>query len=81
MILANSFEYRMPSADAERRAREEAQTTGLPSRADMTSRFVGLIVIPGHQIVKVMLEEVDYTAPRLGEVAQPGGALSIRNKS
>lgn len=71
----------MPSREAERRAQEEVYTTGLPSRSDMTSRFVGLIVVPGRQIVKIMLEETDSPKPLVDEVAQSGAALSIRPKS
>ncbi|KIV78137.1 hypothetical protein PV11_09885 [Exophiala sideris] len=57
IILSNAFEYRMPSKSAEKAALEKAKETGNTSRADMTSRFVGLIVIPGGQIAKVEVED------------------------
>ncbi|KAI1614265.1 hypothetical protein EDD37DRAFT_638658 [Exophiala viscosa] len=57
IILSNAFEYRTPSKHAEKVAVEEARETGNASRADMTSRFVGLIVIPGKQIAKMEVEE------------------------
>lgn len=57
IILGNAFEYRMPSKAAEAAALAQAASTGLPVKANMTSRFVGLIVIPGHQITKMEVEE------------------------
>jgi hypothetical protein len=57
VILSNAFEYRAPSRKAEAAAIEQARTTGESSKADMTSRFMGLIVIPKHHIVKIELEE------------------------
>ena len=57
MILSNAFEYRMPSQAAEEAAIQQAMATGQTARADMTSRFVGLIVVPGKQITKVEVEE------------------------
>lgn len=62
IILGNSFEYRMPSKAAEASARAEAAYTGKPAKANMTSRFVGLIVIPGHQISKMEVEESRLTS-------------------
>lgn len=63
----------MPSKAAEEAAIEKAKETGQPARADMTSRFVGLIVVPGKQIAKMEVEDKrDW----------PGGqSLSVRNKS
>ncbi|OAP62267.1 hypothetical protein AYL99_04470 [Fonsecaea erecta] len=57
IILSNSFEYRMPSMAAEIVAVEKLKATGQATRVDMTSRFVGLIVIPGKQIAKMEVEE------------------------
>ncbi|EXJ76092.1 uncharacterized protein A1O5_00600 [Cladophialophora psammophila CBS 110553] len=73
IILSNSFEYRMPSKAAAKVAIEKLKTTGQSSRVDMTSRFVGLIVIPGKQIAKVEVEE-KREWPR-------NQSLSIRTKS
>lgn len=57
IILSNTFEYRSPSKKAEVAAVEQVAKTGASSKADMTSRFMGLIVVPKHQIVRVELEE------------------------
>jgi len=73
IILANSFEYRMPSKYAEQQALAQAKATGKPAKADMTSRFVGLIVVPGTQTVKVALEE--------SRLSTSAPALAIRTKS
>lgn len=55
----------MPSKAAERAAMESVKATGEASRADMISRFVGLIVIPGKQIAKMEVEERrDYPSIR-----------------
>jgi len=55
----------MPSKAAEEAAREAAKVTGQASKADMTSRFVGLVVIPGKQIAKMEVEERrDYSSIR-----------------
>lgn len=79
IILANSFEYRMPSKSAEQKAIAQAKATGKPAKADMTSRFVGLIVVPGNQIVKVELEESKFsTSASATSAALP---LAIRTKS
>lgn len=73
VILSNSFEYRMPSHAMEQEALAKGQTTGQSSRVGMTSRFVGLIVIPGKQIAKMEVEE---------RREWPGGqSLSVRTKT
>ncbi|EPS30276.1 hypothetical protein POX_b02714 [Penicillium oxalicum] len=63
IILANSFEYRLPSASAvqEAAAKEteswnETQVKATRVKVNMTSRLIGLIVIPGHHITKIELE-------------------------
>ncbi|KEF62975.1 uncharacterized protein A1O9_00950 [Exophiala aquamarina CBS 119918] len=65
VIMSNAFEYRMPSKAAEQDAIEATRATGKASKADMTSRFVGLIVIPGKQIAKMEVEDRrDYPSIR-----------------
>ncbi|KAH8734914.1 hypothetical protein BGZ61DRAFT_443378 [Ilyonectria robusta] len=55
IVLANTYEYRQPSskqrAEAAVKAGDEAVTL------DMTSRFLGLVVVPGHHIVKMEVEQ------------------------
>ena len=46
----------MPSEKAKKEALEKAQAGQGSGRADMTSRFVGLIVVPGKHIVKLEAE-------------------------
>ncbi|KAJ4506382.1 hypothetical protein HRR83_003075 [Exophiala dermatitidis] len=75
IILSNAFEYRMPSKSTEKAAINEVKATGRPIKADMTSRFVGLIVIPGKQIMKMEVEE------KRDWPAGGGQPLSIRTRS
>jgi N-alpha-acetyltransferase 38, NatC auxiliary subunit len=64
IILANTFEYRLPSQTAVQAA--AAETASSPDNAtgkfkmDMTSRFIGLVVVPGQHITKIELEENPY---------------------
>lgn len=46
----------MPTEKAKREALEKAEAGQGTGRADMTSRFVGLIVVPGKHIVKLEVE-------------------------
>ena len=61
IILAQSFEYRQPSLDAIKAASEEIPTSNSTFtsnlKVDMTSRFLGLIVVPGQYITKIELED------------------------
>ena len=59
IVLAQSHEYRLPSARALKTA-SNAISFALEEptvRADMTSRYLGLIVIPGQYITKIEVEE------------------------
>jgi hypothetical protein len=56
IILAKTYEYRMPTGKAKKEALEKAEAGHGTGRADMTSRFVGLIVVPGKHIVKLEVE-------------------------
>ncbi|POR32760.1 N-alpha-acetyltransferase 38-A, NatC auxiliary subunit [Tolypocladium paradoxum] len=53
VVLAHTYEYRHPSADTVHRQLVE---TG-EGTVDMTSRYLGLVVVPGHHIVKMELEQ------------------------
>ncbi|EED15187.1 conserved hypothetical protein [Talaromyces stipitatus ATCC 10500] len=64
VILANTFEYRLPSQTAVQAA-AAAETVSTPDatgkfKMDMTSRFIGLVVVPGQYITKIELEENPY---------------------
>lgn len=63
LILANSLEYRFPTPSAVGAAAKEHESwdkTHAASQAtvkvNMTSRLIGLIVIPGRYITKIELE-------------------------
>lgn len=55
MVLAQTYEYRQPSERQRAEAAEEA--TGPSVKLDLTSRFLGLVVVPGHHIVKMEVEQ------------------------
>jgi N-alpha-acetyltransferase 38, NatC auxiliary subunit len=60
IILAKTYEYRMPTEKAEREALEHQQTgqgAGRAGTASMKSRFLGLVVVPGRHIIKLEVEE------------------------
>lgn len=66
IVLDHTFEYRQPSVQKreEAAAAAAAKTAAAhPSVADgtvaldMTSRFLGLVVVPGKHIVKIEVEE------------------------
>ncbi|KAE8351617.1 hypothetical protein BDV28DRAFT_136717 [Aspergillus coremiiformis] len=64
IILASTYEYRFPSPSAVRDAPTDAenQDAGIAAespnvKVNMTSRFIGLVVVPGHHITKIELEE------------------------
>lgn len=60
----------MPSEKAKKEALEKAQAGQGSGRADMTSRFVGLIVVPGKHIVKLEAE--------MKQVETWEGAMALR---
>ncbi|RMJ21519.1 hypothetical protein PHISP_07605 [Aspergillus sp. HF37] len=68
IILASTFEYRFPVPSAVREAavqeaaaaneREPKKNTNANNlKLNMTSRFIGLVVVPGQHITKIELEE------------------------
>lgn len=65
----------MPTEKAKREAPEKAGAGHGAGRADMTSRFVGLIVVPGKHIVKLEVE-VKQAEPWEGVMAFRGGRAS-----
>lgn len=58
IILSQSYEYREPTRNAvEDAAGSSSETSSTATlKVDMTSRFLGLIVVPGQYITKI---EVD----------------------
>lgn len=55
IVLSQTFEYREPSTRQRAEAAERA--SGGSVTLDMTSRFLGLVVVPGHHIVKMVVEQ------------------------
>ncbi|KAF4465495.1 hypothetical protein FALBO_7658 [Fusarium albosuccineum] len=55
IVLAHTYEYRQPSARQRAEAAEKAG--GETVKVDMTSRYLGLVVVPGHHIVKMEVEQ------------------------
>lgn len=60
IILGAAFEYREPSRKAIEAAAAEADAEASAAsklRVNMTSRFLGLIVVPGQHITMIKLED------------------------
>ncbi|KAL7901994.1 like-Sm domain-containing protein [Trichoderma sp. SZMC 28014] len=55
LVLGNTHEYRQPSKEEVGAA--AANTSGDSVSLDMTSRYLGLIVVPGQYIVKMEVEQ------------------------
>ncbi|KAM0556666.1 hypothetical protein ACHAPJ_005724 [Fusarium lateritium] len=55
IVLAHTYEYRQPSSKEREKAAEKAD--GNTVKVDMTSRYLGLVVIPGHHIAKIEVEQ------------------------
>jgi hypothetical protein len=54
VVLSNAYEYRQPSEHKLKAA--AAKAGGKSVKLDMTSRYLGLVVLPGHHIVKIEVE-------------------------
>ncbi|KAH8693744.1 hypothetical protein BGW36DRAFT_209924 [Talaromyces proteolyticus] len=58
VILSTTFEYRFPSQAAIQAAAETASTQSSDKfKLDMTSRLIGLVVVPGQHITKIEVEQ------------------------
>ena len=55
VVLGNAFEYRRPSEQQARAAAAASASSGTV-KLDMTSRYLGLVVVPGQHIVKIEVE-------------------------
>jgi small nuclear ribonucleoprotein (snRNP)-like protein len=55
VVLAQTYEYRQPSDKQKTEAAEKS--SGDTVTLDMTSRYLGLVVVPGHHIVKIESEQ------------------------
>ena len=66
----------MPSEKAKKEALEKAEAGQVTGRVDMTSRFVGMIVVPGKHLVKLEVETKE-AEPWEGAVVLRGAGQSI----
>ncbi|KAI0506955.1 hypothetical protein F5B22DRAFT_622075 [Xylaria bambusicola] len=59
VVISNTFEYRHPSQREIARAASTAadDASAATVKVDMTSRYLGLVVVPGKHIVKMEVEE------------------------
>ncbi|KAI0444845.1 hypothetical protein F4803DRAFT_217653 [Xylaria telfairii] len=58
VVLSLTYEYRQPSQQKLAEAAAAAASSNSATvKADMTSRYLGLVVIPGEHIVKMEVEE------------------------
>ncbi|KAM0335334.1 hypothetical protein ACHAQA_000379 [Verticillium albo-atrum] len=57
VVLAHTYEYRQPSAQQQADAARGAGVDAASMKMDMTSRYLGLVVVPGEHIVKIEVEE------------------------
>ncbi len=63
IILSQAFEYREPSSKVVSSAAQAFGSAGSAEKLklNMTSRFLGLIVVPGQYITKIEVEEQENT--------------------
>jgi N-alpha-acetyltransferase 38, NatC auxiliary subunit len=69
IILSQTFEYRLPPAPKHMAGEEETITM------DMTSRYMGLVVVPGEYIERIEVEVEEFESQMKGKkgVAVAGG--------
>jgi small nuclear ribonucleoprotein (snRNP)-like protein len=67
IILSQTFEYRLPPPPKHIGAEEETVTM------DMTSRYMGLVVVPGEYIERIEVEEFESQMKGKKGVAVAGG--------
>lgn len=56
VVLSHTYEYRQPSVQKVTAAAPQTAEAGTV-KVDMTSRYLGLVVVPGKYIVKMEVEE------------------------
>ncbi|KAI1172479.1 hypothetical protein F4777DRAFT_561455 [Nemania sp. FL0916] len=57
VVLSLTYEYRYPSQQKLNEAADAANASLKTVKVDMTSRYLGLVVIPGEHITKIEVEE------------------------
>ena len=73
IILAHTYEYRLPSTTSKITA-----TTKDGVIKNMTSRYLGLVVVPGESVVRIELEEFSsqVKAREEGQAGPAGGVVA-----
>ncbi|SPO02332.1 uncharacterized protein DNG_05005 [Cephalotrichum gorgonifer] len=72
IVLAQTYEYRHPSPQKRLEAAQKAGAGADKVSMGMTSRFLGLVVVPGEHIVKIEVEE--FASQMRKAPAAPGGS-------
>ena len=86
MILANTYEYRQPSLQQLQESASKAVPGQTAVSANMASRYMGLVVVPGRHIVRVEVEEFASqmrpapAPPALGEAGAGAGVGAERGR-
>lgn len=57
IVLAQTYEYRHPSPQKRLEAAQMAGDDAVKVTMSMTSRYLGLVVVPGGHVVKIELDE------------------------
>ncbi|OJJ46948.1 hypothetical protein ASPZODRAFT_131864 [Penicilliopsis zonata CBS 506.65] len=57
IILASTYEYRFPPPSAVQEAASAADNQSSSFKMNMTSRLIGLVVVPGQHITRIEVEE------------------------
>lgn len=68
IILAQTHEYRLPPPP-----KSTSSTQPKPIVQDLTSRYLGLVVVPGEYIIKIEVEEFASQIKNGSQYAQPVG--------
>jgi hypothetical protein len=83
VILANTYEYRQPSLQQIQKSAANAVPGQAVLALDMSSRYMGLVVVPGKHILKIEVEEfasqmrLAPTSPVVhGDAAGAGAAVA-----
>ncbi|KAK0122034.1 hypothetical protein ONS95_010299 [Cadophora gregata] len=71
IILAQTYEYRLP-APPKPKPSPSTTNSSIPIVQDMTSRYVGLVVVPGDYITRIEVEEFESQMKGLGKGAGSG---------
>lgn len=72
IILQHTFEYRMPSALS-----KVVEGTAEKVVKNMTSRYLGLVVVPGEYITKIELEQFASQFKEKNQMSDPSSRIVV----